>query len=454
MAAKKYVQSLTQYLAGSGTIIGATSVVLTSLSDIYGNAIANISSFGDKGYITLEPDTTNEEAATFTSITVNANGTVTLGGVSTILAQSPYTETSGLIRPHSGGTKVVITDNVAFWNTFANKYNNEVITGLWTAPTGGTGSQIATATDIATAITGASGTATNLVNGTVKLSVAAASAPNPIVVGDNDTRVPTIAQTAALVGNNTDIAVGSGNKVVTQTGLQHNAEKYCVDSSGGSTAYVGTLSPAPTSLTDGMVVYVKIGITNSTTTPTFNLNGLGAKTIVKLGNVALAISDIPVGENILIYDLTATKWVLQSPIANVFNNSSFTVLASASAIIASANTTEATSSTSYVKVKQFNILSPGTYTITYTIGFGSSGGGTGTPSNNIEFFKNGIDQSVGDVANFNTPVSSSKTFTLAVGDTIEIWMKYTQPGTLTTTSQITACDIRGVLLPNVIVALN
>jgi hypothetical protein len=126
-----YIQTNTLYLAGAGTIVGATSITLTSLTDIYGNVLT-MTSFGAKGYITLEPDTTNEEAATFTGITANTNGTYTLTGVSTMIAQKPYTEVSGLIRNHQGGTKVVVTDNVGFWNTFANKNNDETITGTWT----------------------------------------------------------------------------------------------------------------------------------------------------------------------------------------------------------------------------------------------------------------------------------------------------------------------------------
>lgn len=174
MAAKKYVQTQTFYLAGSGVLVGATSVVLTSFTDIYGNAITNISSFGDKGYITLEPDTSNEEAASFTSVTVNANGTVTLGGVSTVLAQSPYTETSGLIRAHSGGTKVVVTDNVAFWATFANKNNDEIITGQWNFLN----------TPI---VPGTVSNASTTVKGVGKVSVAPVDPNNPIFVGQNDT---------------------------------------------------------------------------------------------------------------------------------------------------------------------------------------------------------------------------------------------------------------------------
>jgi microcystin-dependent protein len=114
MATPFFVQSNTLYLAGSGVVIGATSITLTSLTDIYGNVLT-MADFGTKGYVTLEPDTTNEEAATFTGITANANGTYTLTGVSTVLAKSPYTESSGLVRAHSGGTKVVISDSAAFW---------------------------------------------------------------------------------------------------------------------------------------------------------------------------------------------------------------------------------------------------------------------------------------------------------------------------------------------------
>ena len=129
--ALSYTQSPTTYLSGSGVIIGATTVSVTSFVDIYGNVLT-MASFGAKGYATLEPDTSNEEAFTFTAIAANANGTYSLSGVSSALAQTPYTETSGLIRQHAGGTKMVITDNVAFWNNFANKANNETVTGTWT----------------------------------------------------------------------------------------------------------------------------------------------------------------------------------------------------------------------------------------------------------------------------------------------------------------------------------
>lgn len=134
----------------------------------------------------------------------------------------------------------------------------------------------------------------------------------PYTVNDQDTRLPTQAENDAMVSNNTDIAVGTGNKNVSQTGLQHGAELYAVISSGSSTAYVATLSPAPISLTAGMKLRVKIDVTNTTTTPTINFNGIGAKTFVKGISTPLAIGDLTVNMIAdIVYD--GTNAVLQNP---------------------------------------------------------------------------------------------------------------------------------------------
>ena len=199
----KSVQSLTQYLAGAGVVVGATTITLTSFTDIYGN-ILTMTDFGTTGYITLEPDSDNEEAASFTGITANAGGTYTLTGIKTILAKSPYTETSGLVRQHSGGTKVVITDNVGFWNTFGNKFNDETITGQWTF----------TNTPI---VPGTVSDASTTVKGVSKLSVAPASAADPIAYGANEPAIayiPTAGQKAGLAG--TQGVISATNKYETE----------------------------------------------------------------------------------------------------------------------------------------------------------------------------------------------------------------------------------------------
>jgi hypothetical protein len=212
--AKLYVQTNTVFQAGAGSAIGAVSITLTSLTDIYTNVLT-MANFGDKGYITLEPDTTNEEGATFTGIVANANGTYTLTGVSTILAKSPYTETSGLIRTHSGGTKVVVTDNVAFWNTFANKTNDETISGQWTF----------TVTPISP--TGGVSDASTTVKGVSKMSTAPSPANNPIAVSTTDPAyiagagsqgVPSI--TNKFITQDNTSSIGADQSQTTQNGTQ------------------------------------------------------------------------------------------------------------------------------------------------------------------------------------------------------------------------------------------
>lgn len=163
------------------------------------------------------------------------------------------------------------------------------------------------------AIAGAPDSSTT-VKGISKMSVAPASATSPIAVGDNDPRVPTQGENDAQVGNNIDVAVGTGNKFVTQTGLQHNAEKYAADA-GANDTYVITLSPVPTSYTNGMVVHFKANTAN-TGAATLNVNSLGAKTIKKYVSTTLADGDIAAGMLCtVIYD--GTDFILQNPIATL-----------------------------------------------------------------------------------------------------------------------------------------
>ncbi len=131
----KYVQAQTFTLAGAGAILGATSIVLSSFKQIDGVTDLTMTNFGDKGFLTLEPNNgTLEEQVSFTGVTQNANGTVTLTGVSNVLFISPYTESSGLAKTHAGGVPVIITNTAGFYNQFANKKDDETITGQWQFP--------------------------------------------------------------------------------------------------------------------------------------------------------------------------------------------------------------------------------------------------------------------------------------------------------------------------------
>jgi len=66
---------------------------------------------------------------------------------------------------------------------------------------------------------------------------------------------------------------------------------------------------------DGMIVRIQATGANTSATPTLNVNSIGAKTIVKLGNMPLSAGDIPGADFVaqLHYDLSLDKWVLENP---------------------------------------------------------------------------------------------------------------------------------------------
>lgn len=91
------------------------------------------------GYGVFEPKTAREEWFTFSSAnmaTATTTGlTITARG---LIRTSPYT-TEATARKHnheSGSIVLLYTNSPAFYDDFANKDNDETITGLWTFPTG------------------------------------------------------------------------------------------------------------------------------------------------------------------------------------------------------------------------------------------------------------------------------------------------------------------------------
>ena len=260
----KFVQSPTLYLAGNGVIIGATSATLTSLTDIYGNILTQ-TDIGTIGYITFEPDTSNEEAASFTGVVANANGTYTLTGLKTNLAKDPYTQTSGLVKAHNGGTKVVLSNTAAFYfNNVKDYIDNAVILGGVPA-----GASTAGLVSEASQAQFDAGTATETIGGV----------PFDLVA------------TPAVI-----------------RGKKYN--DYAVDSVGTDT-YAITVSPIITSYAAGQVFTWKAGTAN-TGAATLNVCGLGDKAIKKNVSDALATGDILANQIIeVVYD--GTNMQLISP---------------------------------------------------------------------------------------------------------------------------------------------
>ena len=202
-----------------GASIGSsdTSILLSSFKEPVSNVAYTMALLAtDIVYGTIAPGTSSSEFISFTTITQNADGSCTLGGVTRGLAKkSPFTTSATFKLPHSGQSVFIISNPPQLYEKFVSKENTETITGVKTfssspvVPTGGTGTMAANATDIANAVTGASGTATNSVAGTTKLSVAAVSAPNPIAVGDNDNRVSPVSL-ATVTANIVAALAGTG----------------------------------------------------------------------------------------------------------------------------------------------------------------------------------------------------------------------------------------------------
>jgi hypothetical protein len=97
------------------------------------------------------------------------------------------------------------------------------------------------------------------------------------------------------------------------TGRLPQSYSYGGTSGGSANAQTVSLSPATSAYTAGIALDFLPGFANTTTTPTLNLDGHGAKTVVKEpGNAALAASDMTTTSlAFVIYD--GTYWELQNP---------------------------------------------------------------------------------------------------------------------------------------------
>lgn len=320
-------------LNGAGAIIGDTTITLKSMKDIDGGTLTMAGDFGTIGFGTLEPGSgTLEEQISFTGLTNNANGTTTLTGVKHVLFLYPYTATAGLAKTHAGSTTFIISNTSGFYDQLTSKSDDETVTGLWDFPSGAnnptignvtyvaptTDTQIATKKYVDDIAIAGSPDATLTVKGIVEIATTAeidagttfggtgaslTVRPDQLALSLYATRLPTVGQKAALVGNNTDVAIGAGNKYVTQTGLQHSTEIYAASATGNDT-YVVTLSPAPTSYTNGMTIRFKTDVAN-TGAASLNVNGLGAITIKKNVSVDLVTGDVLANEILtVVYDGT------------------------------------------------------------------------------------------------------------------------------------------------------
>ena len=134
----------------------------------------------------------------------------------------------------------------------------------------------------------------------------------------NPGRIPSIPNntiTSAMIVDGTitgaDIAASTVNVSNLATGVSITPWV----AAAGTDTITGTYSPAIAAYTDGLILMFRAAGANTSTTPTFNANSVGAKTIVKAGNVALVAGDIPAQhyECVLKYNSTLDKFELLNP---------------------------------------------------------------------------------------------------------------------------------------------
>jgi hypothetical protein len=84
-----------------------------------------------------------------------------------------------------------------------------------------------------------------------------------------------------------------------------------LDSGAVNALIVTVAAPQVFSYSDGIVLSVKVAATNTNTTPTINVNGLGLKTIVNPDGSALAVGQLVAGGwSVLEYESTSGKFML------------------------------------------------------------------------------------------------------------------------------------------------
>lgn len=299
----KYAQLQPFALAGGGAIAGATTLFLPSMTDIDGNALSMAGTFGTKGFGTLDPGNgTLEEQISFTGLTNNANGTVTLTGVSSTMFVFPYTESSGLAKTHAGATPFVISNTAAFYNKVVSKDDDATVTGKITFPNDDV-SNAGIATDTDTAVATAFVTLGQLSRQAISGASNASTSVKGIV------QLPTQVQVDAKT------TTGSTGALLALTPDKQRStllSDYVVDT-GAADAYAITPVPAIAAYTTGQIFSFKSTHTN-TTTSTLNVNALGVKTIKKLnGATNLAAGDIVSGQ-IITVEYDGTNFQMLNPV--------------------------------------------------------------------------------------------------------------------------------------------
>lgn len=94
----------------------------------------------------------------------------------------------------------------------------------------------------------------------------------------------------------------------TKSAIQQNSYNYSNDTGVDGTAYIATLSPAVTSLTDGLTIILKPANSNTVINPTLKVNALTAKAIKLPGNNPIALGDITQNQDAIFQYNSLNDW--------------------------------------------------------------------------------------------------------------------------------------------------
>ena len=258
-----FIQAQPFILNGSGTSIGDTTILLQSFTNIDGSNIVT-ADLGSFAFATLEPGNgVQEEAILFTGVTQNANGTATLTGVSSVGFLTPYTVTSGLTKTHAGASKLILSNDAAFYNNLILYLNDIAGAGAANAST------------------------------TVKGIVQAATATNINNSTPTGTTGAVLAMTPDAFSNSTS---GSYLNSVRNSGIPFTT------ATGTSSAFTATLASAVSTLASGTYFNVLFQTTNASGA-TLDVNSIGAKPLKKAYSTSVASGEIIPGQiSTLVYD--------------------------------------------------------------------------------------------------------------------------------------------------------
>ena len=284
---QKYVQAQSFQLAGSGVSVGANSMTLSSFNGIDGTPLT-MANFGTTGFGTVQPGSRDqEEQIVFTGVVQNLNGTATLTGVSSVLFVSPYTQTANFQKSHPGGATFIISNTSGFYDTFANKNDDETIVGSWTFPgTTGTGRPKNVVDADATLDTELI-THGELARAVITGAVAASETVPGISMEATQADVDAKTAFRNYLGNPYRLFLDPAKMRSTKY------NDYVADT-GAANVYAIAPSPTNTAYSAGQQFTFKAANTN-TGTSTLNVNGIGAVTI-KVDSNILSAGDIQAGQ--------------------------------------------------------------------------------------------------------------------------------------------------------------